>query len=293
MTDRIDTPPASELRRRDFVALSVAAGVAGTALPAAAAAVVEKDVAIRTADGTCDAAYFHPASGTHAAVLLWTDAFGLRPSMREMGRRLAGEGYAVLVPNPYYRVAKSPVYETAANVDFSKPETRAKLGPLMGSIGATGAAERDAASFVAFLDTQPEVDKTKKIGTQGYCMGGPLVLRSAAAVPERIGAGATFHGGGLVTDKPDSPHLLAPKIKARLLIAIAGSDDQKQPDAKDKLKQAFADAKVSAVVEVFAEQHGWCVPDMPLGEGGKPIYNQADAERAWSELLSLYKGALA
>ncbi len=291
-----DSTPAADLSRRDFVALSVATGVAGAALPgtvaAAAPAVVEKDVTIKTADGSCDAAYFHPAAGTRAAVIIWPDAFGLRPSMRDMGRRLAAEGYAVLVPNPFYRVAKSPVFETAVNVDFNKPETRAKLGPLMGSIGAPGAAEKDAAAFVAFLDAQPEVARTKKIGTQGYCMGGALVVRTAAAVPERIGAGASFHGGGLVTDKPDSPHLLAPRIKATMLFAVAQNDDQRQPDAKDKLRQSFADAKVPATVEVFPARHGWCVPDMPMDDG-KPLYSQPDAERAWGELTALYKAALA
>jgi len=284
-----------DLRRRDFVALSVATGVAATSLPAAAIPagppVVEKNVTINTPDGTCDAAYFHPAEGKHPAVILWPDAFGLRPAMRDMGRRLAGDGYAVLVPNPFYRIGKGPFYETAANVDFKDKATFEKLGPLMGSIGAAGAAEKDAVEFVKFLDAQPEVDKARKIGTQGYCMGGALVLRTAAAVPARIGAGASFHGGGLVTDKPDSPHLLAPKIKAHMLIAIAGSDDARQPDAKDKLRKAFEDAHVPARVEVFAEKHGWCVPDMPQDDG-KPIYNQADAERAWSELLALYKTGL-
>ncbi len=290
------TPDAGDLRRREFVALSVATGAAATALPAAAVPagppVVEKNVTINTPDGTCDAAYFHPAGGRHPAVILWTDAFGLRPAMRDMGRRLAADGYAVLVPNPFYRIGKGPFYETAANVDFRDKATFAKIGPLMGSIGAPGAAEKDAVEFVKFLDARPEVDVGRKIGTQGYCMGGALVLRTAATVPERIGAGATFHGGGLVTDKPDSPHLLAPKIKARLLVAIAGSDDAKQPDAKDKLRQAFDAAHVTARVEVFAEKHGWCVPDMPRDDG-QPIYNQADAERAWSELLALYKSALA
>jgi carboxymethylenebutenolidase len=284
-----------DLRRRDFVALSVATGVASASLPAAAIpagpAVVEKNVTVNTPDGTCEAAYFHPVEGRHPAVILWPDAFGLRPAMRDMGRRLAADGYAVLVPNPFYRVGKGPFYETAANVDFKDKATFAKLGPLMSSIGAPGAAEKDAVEFVKFLDAQPEVDKGRKIGTQGYCMGGALVLRTAAAVPARIGAGASFHGGGLVTDKPDSPHLLAPKIKARMLIAIAGSDDTRQPDAKDKLRKAFEDAHVPARVEVFAEKHGWCVPDMPQDDG-QPIYNQADAERAWSELLALYKTAL-
>jgi carboxymethylenebutenolidase len=291
----LDPSGSAELHRRDFVALTVATGVAATSLPAAAIPagppVVEKNVTINTPDGSCDAAYFHPAEGKHPAVILWTDAFGLRPSMRDMGRRLAADGYAVLVPNPFYRIGKGPFYETAAQVDFKDKATFAKIGPLMGSIGAPGAAEKDAVEFVKFLDAQPEVDKSRKIGTQGYCMGGALVLRTAATVPERIGAGASFHGGGLVTDKPDSPYLLAPKIKARMLIAIAGSDDAKQPDAKDKLRKAFEDAHVPARVEVFAEKHGWCVPDMPQDDG-QPIYNQADAERAWGELLSLYKTAL-
>jgi carboxymethylenebutenolidase len=287
------TPASGDLRRRDFVAATVATGVAATALPAAAAApaVIEKNVTITTPDGTCDAAYFHPATGKHPAVVIWTDAFGLRPSMRDMGRRLAADGYAVLVPNPFYRVGKGPFYETAAGVDFKDKATFEKIGPLMGSIGAPGAAEKDAVEFVKFLDAQPEVDTARKIGTQGYCMGGALVLRTAAAVPERVGAGASFHGGGLVTDKLDAPYTLAPKIRARLLIAIAGSDDDKQPDAKVVLRKAFDDAHVPARVEVFAEQHGWCVPDMPMNDG-KPIYNRADAERAWSELLALYKSAL-
>jgi len=293
--NELDMPHDSDLRRRDFVALSVAGAAAATALPAAAVPagppVAEKNVTINTPDGSCNAAYFHPVDGKHPAVILWPDAFGLRPSMRDMGRRLAAAGYCVLVPNPFYRVGPGPFYETAANVDFKDKATFAKIGPLMGSIGAAGAAEKDAVEFVKFLDAQPEVDKARKIGTQGYCMGGALVFRTAATVPERIGAGASFHGGGLVTDKSDSPYLLVPRIKARMLVAIAGSDDAKQPDAKDKLRKAFDDAHVTARVEVFAEQHGWCVPDMPH-EDGKAIYNQADAERAWSELLALYKSAL-
>ncbi|HJV71314.1 dienelactone hydrolase family protein [Ideonella sp.] len=285
---------SQDLSRRDFVAISVAAGLAGgTATGAAAALPVTTDeVMIKTPEGSCDAAFIHPASGAHAAVVLWPDAFGLRPSMREMGKRLAAEGYAVLVPNPFYRVAKAPVFETAANANFKDPALWEKLKPLMGSVQAAGAAERDAAAFVAFLDAQPQVDKKKKIGTQGYCMGGALVLRTAAAVPGRVGAGASFHGGGLVTDKPDSPHLLAPKIQARVLLAIARNDDEKQPDAKDKLKSAFADGRFAAQVEVYPALHGWCVPDMPV-EGGQAIYNQAEAERAWAALLSLYKTALA
>jgi carboxymethylenebutenolidase len=285
-------PAVGDVSRRDFVALTVAATGAAAAPAFADTAVAEKDVAIKTPDGTCDAAFFAPSVGTHPGVVLWPDAFGLRPAMRDMARRLAGSGYAVLVPNPFYRVGKAPFYETAANVDFHDDATMAKIKPLMGSIGAPGAVEKDAPAFVAFLDAQPQVDKAKKIGTQGYCMGGALVVRTAAAVPERVGAGASFHGGGLVTDRPDSPHLLAPKIKARMLFAIASNDDQRQPDAKDKLKKAFEDAKVPVQVEVYPAKHGWCVPDMP-SEGGVPLYSKPDAERAWGALLALYKTALA
>jgi carboxymethylenebutenolidase len=282
-----------EVSRRDFVALSVAAGLAGSAAPAwSEPKLVVDDVQIKTPDGTCDAAFIHPSSGTHPGVLLWPDAFGLRPAMRQMGQRLAEEGYAVLVPNPFYRVAKSPVFESAEGVNFADPATMTKLRPLMSSIGAAGAAEKDATAFVAFLDAQPQVDKAKKIGTQGYCMGGPLVVRSAAAVPDRIGAGASFHGGGLVTDKPDSPHLLAPHIKARMYFAIAQNDDQKQPDAKDKLKKSFTDAGVPVEIEVYPARHGWCVPDMPV-ENTMPLYDKHEAERAWAKLLVLYKATLA
>jgi carboxymethylenebutenolidase len=293
--DRSATAPAADaFSRRDFVAVSMAASLAATSGSTRAAdrPLVETDVSIPTPDGICDAAFIHPAAGVHAAVLIWPDAFGLRPSMREMGRRLAAQGYAVLVPNPFYRLARSPVFETAANFDFQDQAGWSKLRPLMGSVGAEGAAEKDAAAFVAFLDAQPQVDRAKKIGTQGYCMGGPLVVRTAAAVPGRIGAGASFHGGGLVSDKPGSPHLLAPKIKARMYFGVASNDDLKQPDAKDKLKEVFAAAMNPAVVEVYPAQHGWCVPDMP-SEGGSAIYSKPQAEQAWSKLLTLYREALA
>jgi carboxymethylenebutenolidase len=162
----------------------------------------------------------------------------------------------------------------------------------MASVNAPGNAEKDAVAYVAFLDAQKEVNKSKKIGTQGYCMGGPLVVKTAAALPNRIGAGASFHGGGLVTDKPDSPHLLASKIKARMYFGVASNDDARQPDAKDKLKEAFAAAHVPAEIEVYSGLHGWCVPDMPM-QNGAPIYNKADAEKAWGKLVALYKTALA
>jgi carboxymethylenebutenolidase len=279
--------------RRDFIALSVAAGLAAAAGSAfAVQPVVETDVTIKTPDGTCDAAFIHPPTGSHPGVLIWTDAFGLRPAMRDIGKRIAAEGYSVLVPNPFYRVAKAPVFDSASSFNFQNQADMAKLQPLMGSVNAPGAAEKDAVAYIAFLDAQSQINKAKKIGTQGYCMGGPLVVKTAAALPNRVGAGASFHGGGLVTDKPDSPHLLAPKIKARMYFGIASNDDQRQPDAKDKLREAFATARVPAEIEVYPARHGWCVPDMPA-DNGAPIYSKPEAERAWSKLVALYKMALA
>jgi carboxymethylenebutenolidase len=221
-------------------------------------------------------------------VIIWPDAFGLRPSMRAMAQRLAAEsGYSVLVPNPYYRIGKAPMWEDASKVDFAAE--RAKLNPMMASINAAGTVEKDAPALIAWLDQQPQVDRTKKIGTQGYCMGGALVVRTAAAVPDRVGAGASFHGGGLVNQTPNSPHLLATKIKARMYFGIAINDDKTQPDAKTTLKTTFDAAKVPVEVEVYdMAQHGWCVPDMPNN-----LYSKADAERAWGKLLALYKAALA
>jgi carboxymethylenebutenolidase len=279
-----------DVSRRKFIARSVAAGLVAATGPsfAATVSVVESDVMVETPDGACDAAFLHPASGAYPGVIIWPDAAGLRPTMRDMAKRLAAEGYSVLVPNVFYRVSKAPQFTTAANIDFRSADTMAKLRPLMSSVQSTGNAEKDAVAYVAFLDAQPQVDKTKKIGTQGYCMGGALVVRTAAAVPDRVGAGASFHGGGLVTDKPDSPHLLAPKIKSRMYFGVAANDDQRQPDAKDKLKESFAKAGVPAEIEVYPAKHGWCVPDMPI-EDGAPIYDKAQAERAWGKLIALYK----
>jgi len=288
------TEAPTDLSRRDFVAMSIAAGLAAAAGSSSAAdlQVVETNVEVKTPDGVCDAAFIHPATGSHPGVLIWPDAFGLRPSMRDIGKRIAAEGYSVLVPNPFYRLAKAPVIQDPSSFSFQNPADMAKLQPLMASINAAGAAEKDASAYVAFLDAQPQVNKAKKMGTQGYCMGGPLVVRTAAALPDRIGAGASFHGGGLVTDTPASPHLLAPKIKARMYFGIASNDDMRQPDAKDKLREAFAAAKVPAEIEVYPESlHGWCVPDMPM-QNGKPIYNKPDAEKAWAKLVALYKRAL-
>ena len=278
-----------DITRRDFVTITVAGGIAVAAGTNAGAQlnVAERTVEIKTPDGTCDAAFITPATGAHAAVIIWPDAFGLRPSMRAMARRLAGEsGYSVLVPNPYYRIGKAPMWEDASKVDFAAE--RARLNPMMASINAAGTVEKDAPALIAWLDQQPQVDRTKKVGTQGYCMGGALVMRTAAAVPDRVGAGASFHGGGLATKNPNSPHLLAPQIKARMYIAIAINDDKQQPDAKTMLKSAFDAAKVNSEVEVYdMAQHGWCVPDMPNN-----LYSKADAERAWAKLLALYKSAL-
>ena len=288
------TEAPTDLSRRDFVAMSIAAGLAAAAGSSSAAdlQVVETNVEVKTPDGVCDAAFIHPATGSHPGVLIWPDAFGLRPSMRDIGKRIAAEGYSVLVPNPFYRLAKAPVIQDPSSFSFQNPADMAKLQPLMASVNAAGAAEKDASAYVAFLDAQPQVNKAKKMGTQGYCMGGPLVVRTAAALPDRIGAGASFHGGGLVTNTPASPHLLAPKIKARMYFGIASNDDMRQPDAKDKLREAFAAAKVPAEIEVYPESlHGWCVPDMPM-QNGKPIYNKPDAEKAWAKLVALYKRAL-
>jgi carboxymethylenebutenolidase len=285
-----DQQSSADVSRRDFVAIGLAAGIGAAASTASAAdlPVTEKDVNITTPDGTCDAAFVYPSSGSHPAVVIWPDAFGLRPSMRNMAKRLAAQGYSVLVPNPFYRVSKAPQFVDASSVNFQAE--RAKITPLMGSINAPGTVEKDIPAFIAFLDMQSSVDRRKKIGTQGYCMGGALVVRTAATAPDRIGAGASFHGGGLVTPMETSPHLLAPKIKAKMYFGIAASDDKQQPDAKDKLKEAFGS---KAEVEVYQmAQHGWCVPDMPKGADGMPIYKMDDAEKAWSKLLVLYKSAL-
>ncbi len=285
----------NDLTRRAFVTGTAAAGlVAASGAPARAVhPVIERDVHIKTRDGVCDAAYFHPRHGAHPGVLIWTDVFGLRPTFRAFGRRVAALGYSVLVPNPFYRYAKAPVIADPSTFDFNDPADRRKLGLWTASLYTPEAVERDAESYVGFLDREAQVDTAKRIGTQGYCMGGPLVLRTAARLPERIGAGASFHGGGLVTAAPDSPHLLAPKIKARMYFAIAASDDQRQPEAKEVLRKAFAAAGVATEIEVYPGTiHGWCVPDMPLHDG-KPIYNKPDAERAWGKLVQLYAAALA
>ena len=247
--------------------------------------VVEKDVNVQMESGVADSALFYPEGrGNWPGVLVWTDILGLRPVFREMGQRLAAEGYVVLVPNPFYRNAKAPVVD--GSFDFSKPEDRAKVMPMAAALTAD-ANISDAKSYVSFLDAQPQTDKKRKMGVQGYCMGGPLTFRTAAVAAERVGAAATFHGGGLVTDKPDSPHLLISKMKGEVLCAVADNDDKRDPAAKDKLKEAFAAAHLKATVEVYEGcNHGWTVR-------GSQVYNEQGAERAWAELLALYKRNLA
>jgi carboxymethylenebutenolidase len=271
--------------RRDFGTLAIGAGLASV-LPAVAGAaeVDEAEVDIATPDGTADAYFVHPSAGRHPAVLIWPDIFGLRPTFRQMGKRLAESGYAVLVVNPFYRSKRAPT--APEHPDFNDPATRSALMALMNAL-TPATALTDAKAFVPWLDAQPSVDRKRKMGTTGYCMGGPFTLRTAAAFPQRIGAGASFHGGGLVTDKPDSPHLLIPKIQAHYLFAIAENDDQRQPEAKDVLRQAFAKAKLPAEIEVYAGTlHGWCPPD-------SQVYNRDQAEKAWSRMLVLFKSALA
>jgi len=271
--------------RRAFGLGAAAAVILSSAAALGQAEVVEKDVNVPMASGVADSALFYPEGrGSWPAVLVWTDILGLRPVFREMGRRLAAEGYVVLVPNPFYRNAKAPVVD--GSFDFSKPEDRAKVMPMAAALTAD-ANISDAKSYVAFLDAQPQTDRKKKMGVQGYCMGGPLTFRTAAAAPERVGAAATFHGGGLVTDKPDSPHLLIPKMKAEVVCAVADNDDKRDPAAKDKLKEAFAAAHLKAKVDVYEGcNHGWTVR-------GSQVYNEVGAERAWAELIALYKRNLA
>ena len=271
--------------RRQFGALSIGAGMMAL-LPRAADAqsVTERNVTIKTPDGTADCHFVHPASGAHAAVLVWPDILGLRPAFRQMGKRLAESGYTVLTVNPFYRMKASPVVPAGAS--FADPEVRKMVMPLAQGLNATTHVT-DAKAFIAWLDAQPQVEKKRKIGTTGYCMGGPIVMRTAAAVPDRVGAGASFHGGGLATKNPDSPHLLVPTMKASFLFAVAENDDQREPEVKNVLKETYAKANLPAEIEVYAgAAHGWCPPD-------SAVYNEKQAERAWSRLLALFGKALA
>ncbi len=242
--------------------------------------VTEMDVNVTTPDGTADGYFVHPSSGTAPGVLVWPDIFGLRPAFRQMGKRLAESGYAVLVVNPFYRTKKAPVSDQGAATPLQQ------LMPFAQSLNET-THMTDARAFVGWLDQQSSVARNRKMGTQGYCMGGPMAFRTAAAMPDRIGAVATFHGASLVTNAPNSPHLQAAKTHAQFLVAIAESDDQRSPTDKEAIRQAFAQAKLQAEVEVYAgAAHGWCPPDTS-------VYNEPQAEKAWSRLLVLYGKALA
>jgi carboxymethylenebutenolidase len=273
------------LSRRAFglATLAAAGGVAtaSTAQPTAE----ERDVTVKTPDGMADAVLFYPKGERRwSAVLIWPDIMGLRPVFRDMGRRLAEQGYVVLVPNPFYRSRRAPVVD--GPVDFSNPEQRKMLFGFRSAMTDAG-IDKDAVAYLAFLDAQPQTDRARKAGVQGYCMGGALAFRTAAAVPDRIAAVASLHGGnGLVTAEPSSPHRLIPSTRARFLVAQAQNDDAQQPQVKDTLRTAFHDAGRPAVVEVFPANHGWCVK-------GSQVYDEASAERAWSEMSGLYRSTLA
>ena len=280
-----DVLDRSGMTRRQFGKLSAAAGVAMMWGPVAnAQGVTETDVEVTTPDGMADCYFVHPSSGRHPAVLVWPDILGLRPAFRAMGNRLAQSGYSVLVVNPFYRDARSPVVGEGAS--FGQPEIRELVLPMAQNLNADTHVT-DARAFVGFLDQQAAVDTGRKVGTTGYCMGGPMVMRTVAAVPDRLGAGATFHGGGLATAADDSPHLLIPKTTAHMLHCVAANDDERDPDAKNTLREAYDAAGIPAEIEVYAgAMHGWCPPD-------SQVYNEAQAERAWSRLLVLFESALA
>lgn len=272
------------LSRRQFGAMTGAAGLmAMLPSPADAAAIRGRDVTIPTPDGSADAYFVAPASGRHPAVLVWPDIMGLRPAFRKMADRLAQSGYAVLVVNQFYRSTKAPFLK--AGESFDQPEVRARIMPWRALL-TTEATTRDAGAFVAFLDKQKSVDTKRGMASSGYCMGGPMTMITAALRPDRVRAGASFHGGGLATDKPDSPHVMVPKMKAAYLFAIAENDDAREPAVKDTLRTAFAAAKLPAEIEVYAgTMHGWCPPD-------SKVYNAAQADKAWARMLALFKTAL-
>ena len=280
MCDELTVEDDTRLTRRQ---LGLAAGAVGAVLvlpaPADAKPIAGRDVVITTPDGQCDAYFTAPSAGKHPAVLMWPDIMGLRPAFRKMADRLAQTGYAVLVVNQFYRSAKSPII--AAGESFDQPAVRDRIMPWRAALTAT-ATTSDAKVFLAFLDLQKEVDTKRGIGSAGYCMGGPMVLRTAAARPARVHAGASFHGAGLVSDAPDSPHKLVPQLTGGYLIAIASNDDARSPNDKVALREAFAAAKRPAEIEVYADaMHGWCVID-------SKVYNPPQAERAWARMLDLF-----
>ena len=240
---------------------------------------IESEVNIATPDGTADSYFAAPLKSSAPGVLIWTDIYGLRASSRQIAKRLAESGYAVLVPNPFYRVKKAPTAEHGTDTPLEQ------VRPISEHITET-TQRTDAKAFIEWLDAQPSVAKNRKMGTIGYCFGGQLAFRTAAVKPDRMGAVASFHGGRLVTDQPNSPHLQAAQTHAQFLVAIAQNDDEKEPEAKTVLNKTFANAGVSAEIEVYPARHGWCVPD-------SKAYNQEQAERAWTRLVALFEKALA
>jgi carboxymethylenebutenolidase len=279
--DELERYQALGLVTRKQFGVWLGAGIA-MMLPkvANAATVTESDVNVTTPDGTADCYFVHPATGTAPGVLMWPDIFGLRPAFRTMGKRLAESGYSVLVVNPFYRKQKAPTASKGAATPFGE------VGPMMQALNET-THMTDAKAFIGWLDQQSPVAKNKKMGTQGYCMGGPIAFRTAAAMPDRVGAVGSFHGAALVTAMPNSPHLQAAKSKAQFLVAIAESDDKQTPDAKTAMIETFAKANLPAEIEVYTgTMHGWCPPDTN-------VYNEASAEKAWARLLVLYGKALA
>jgi carboxymethylenebutenolidase len=271
------------LSRRQFAAIGAAgvlAACTGSESEARTRALREATVTIPVGSGKADAFFVHPAKGKHPAVILWPDIAGLRDAYKIMARRLAGAGFAVLVVNQYYRSAPAPILNSIA--EWRTPEGQAKLGPMIALLSAAGIAS-DARACVAWLDMQKPVDTRRGIGTQGYCMGGPFAVRTAIAAPERVKAAASFHGGGVVTKAPDSPHLQLGQSRASYLIAIARNDDARAPTDKDAFREAARAAGRPAEVEVYNADHGWCTLDAP-------VYDKAEAERAWARLLVLYKG---
>ena len=272
------------MTRRRFSTLAAGTALAAMLPPVAnAQATTAKEVKIKTPDGECDSFFVHPTKGTHPAVLMWPDILGLRPAFRQMATRLAESGYAVLCINPYYRDARAPVVDVGES--FQDESTRGKVMPMYRNLSAN-THQTDAQALVNWLDAQKAVDTQRKIGTMGYCMGGPIVMRTAAVAAERIGAACSYHGGGLVTDKSDSPHLLIPLMQAKLLIAVADNDDEREPNTKVVLADAFKRHQLEAEIEVYeGAMHGWCVLD-------SRVYNHEPAERAWTRTLALFQRAL-
>jgi carboxymethylenebutenolidase len=279
--DDLELYQARGLVTRKQFGVMLGAGIA-MMLPrvANAVTVTESEVKVKTPDGTADCYFVHPSTGTAPGVLVWPDIFGLRPAFRQMGKRLAESGYSVLVVNPFYRKQPAPTASKGAATPIQE------VMPLAQALNET-THMTDAKAFIGWLDQQSSVAKNRKMGTQGYCMGGPMAFRTSAAVPDRVGAVASFHGGGLVANGANSPHLQASKTKAQFLIAIAANDDMQRPTEKDVLKETFEKAKLHADIEVYAgSMHGWCPPD-------SGVYNEPLAEKAWSKLLALYGKALA